>query len=73
MGDKENVLPASFRVKSPSNKHAVRKHAICRGKFFFSYLPLCLKNLILDLLPRIKKPPQNKQKPNVTEQKNPNS
>lgn len=47
MGDKRNVLSASFRINSLANKHTVRKHVIYKGKFFSTYLPLCLKTLSL--------------------------
>lgn len=47
MGNKGNVLPASFRINLLANKHAIGKHVICKGNFFSTCLPLCLKTLSL--------------------------
>lgn len=46
MGNKGNVLPASFGINLLANKHAIRKHVIRKGKFS-TYLPPCLKTLSL--------------------------
>lgn len=71
MGNKENVLPASFRINLLANKHSIRKHVTCKGKIFSAYLPLCLKTLFLIYCSSLdqKKSPQTKPKPSVTEQK----
>lgn len=73
MGREGNVWPASFRINSLANKHAMKKHNLQR-KICLCLSPFMLKPLILDLLlfPGSKeKTPQNKPKASATGKKKP--